>query len=135
MQRGSDKHGFRLDDAMERETRGLVQAGRDTRAEEWRSAEPAGEDQPDVDRAPSTTLAGGTPEGMSAEDLDARAELAAALGKEVWPAETVDLRAKAAEADAPDRVIDLLAATEERTWTNLAELWEHLTGEAERTRF
>ena len=124
-----------MDEALERETRGMVQAGRDTRAEEWRSAEPAGEDQPDVDRAPSTTLAGGTPEGMTAEDLDARAELAAALGKEVWPAQTVELRAKAAESDAPDRVIDLLAATEERTWTNLAELWEHLTGEAETTRF
>jgi len=61
MERGSDKHSARMDDALDAEVRGMMTAGRETRGEAWNSAEPSGEDQPDVDRAPDSTLVGGVP--------------------------------------------------------------------------
>ena len=63
MERGSDKHSPRMDDALHAETEGLVRGGHDTHAEEWKQAEPSGEDQPDVDLAPDATLGGGVPDG------------------------------------------------------------------------
>ena len=44
MQRGSDKHGPRLDDELEHELEGTVRANRPTRAEEWRDPEPPADD-------------------------------------------------------------------------------------------
>ena len=135
MERGSDKHGPRLDEAMEAEVRGMLQAGRDTRGEEWHSPEPSGEDQPDVDRAPNGTLAGGLPEGLTGADVEQRSELASYLGKEVWPADRDRLLAKAQEQAAPDRVIDLVERLPEGVFDNVAEAWEALAGGRETHRF
>lgn len=44
MQRGSDKHGPRVDDELEHELQGTIRANRPTRAEEWRDAEPPADD-------------------------------------------------------------------------------------------
>ena len=71
VERGSDKHGPRLDDAMAGEVEGTVRSGHGTRGEHWREAEQSGEDQPDVDLAPEETLSGGTPEGMTRGDVEA----------------------------------------------------------------
>src|SRR4051812_44330389 len=46
----SSQQGPGMDEYLKQETRGLVQGGRSTRAEEWRAPEPAGEDQPTADR-------------------------------------------------------------------------------------
>ena len=40
IQRGSDKHGRRLDEEQKHETQGLVQGAGRTRVEEWREPEP-----------------------------------------------------------------------------------------------
>ena len=66
MERGSDKHSARMDDALDAEVSGLMRAGHDSRAD-WNSPEPSGEDQPDVDMVPNGTLAGGVPDGMTEE--------------------------------------------------------------------
>jgi hypothetical protein len=47
----------------------------------------------------------GTPSGTDPDDIERRAALAEALGKEVWPADRDTLLAKAEEAGAPDGVI------------------------------
>ena len=113
MERGSAKHGVKLDDQMRKETRGLVQGHHDPRAEEWKSPEPSGEDQPIVDR----TLAD-----------DQRAELAGLLGKEIWPATGATIRRRVREQHGPDRVIDLVNRVPEgRVFDNLADLWGSLT--------
>jgi hypothetical protein len=134
MQRG-DKHGFRVDDEMAKETRGIVTGGHDPRIEEWKSAEPSGEDQPPVERS-GDSARGSAPPGMTPEDVERRAELAASLGKELWPAAGSEVKAKALDAQAPDRVIDLIDRLPDgRVYTNLAEVWEDLTGEREDHRF
>src|SRR5918994_3741101 len=48
MQRGSDKHGPIQDDQLKHELRGLEQANRPTRAEEWRDPEPPADDDPQL---------------------------------------------------------------------------------------
>jgi hypothetical protein len=50
------------------------------------SAEPSGEDEPDVDLGPNATVVGGTPDGMAPDDVEGRSELASYLGKDLYPA-------------------------------------------------
>ena len=137
MERGSDKHGARMDDALSSEVRGITQAGHDPRAEEWRSAEPAGDDQPDVDRVPGgTDTRAGAPEGMTPEDLQRRAELAAALGKEIWPADTETVQRIVEESNAPDHVRELVARLpQQQTYQGASEVWAAVTGDPPEQRF
>jgi hypothetical protein len=81
VERGSDKHSPLRADQLKHETEGLVRSGHTTHAEEWKDPEPSGDDQHDADRAPDSTLHGGTPAGMTDDDVEGRAELATYLGK------------------------------------------------------
>ena len=117
MQRGSDKHGPRLDDALEKETRGLVQGGGETHAEEWKSAEPPGEQQP-------------------ADEAERRAELASRLGKEIWPAEGSTIKQALSSSSPPDWLRSLVTSVPDgRVYDNVAEVWHDLTGYDEPHRF
>jgi Protein of unknown function (DUF2795) len=136
MERASNKHGNRMDDALSAEVEDLTRSGHETRAEEWHSTEPSGEDQPDIDRAPDSTLTGGVPDGMTEADVAGRSELATTLGKEVWPANAQILLDKAEEMHAPDRVIDLLHRLPQgREYASVGEVWATLTGAHEEHRF
>ncbi len=127
MERGSDKHSARMDDALEAEVSGLMRAGHDSRAD-WNSPEPSGEDQPDVDLVPNGTLAGGVPEGMNEDDVERRSELASLLGR-IWPATSEQVLAVAVENDAPDAVLSTLRHLPPgQSFTNLQELWATISG-------
>jgi hypothetical protein len=129
MERGSDKHSARMDDAMEAEVRGMMTAGRETRGEDWNSPEPSGEDQPDVDLVPDGTLAGGVPDGMTEKDVELRSEIAASLGKECWPCDAEQLLFKAAEMNATERVLNTLRELPpDRVFQNMQEVWAELSG-------
>ena len=127
MERGSDKHSARMDDALEAEVAGLMRAGHDNRAD-WNSPEPSGEDQPDVALVPNGTLAGGVPDGMSESDVERRSELAALLGR-IWPATSEQVLAVAVENDAPDAVLTTLRHLPPgQSFANLQELWATISG-------
>ena len=135
MERGSDKHGARMDDALAHEVDGTIEAGRSSRVEEWRDPEPSGEDQPDVDLRPDGALHGGVPEGMTDQDVELRSEVAQALGKEIYPASGAELVAKAQESSATDHVLDLLERLpSEETFTNVQDIWTSLGGGVEQHR-
>ena len=135
MERGSDKHSARMDDALEAEVRGMMTAGRETRAEDWNSAEPSGEDQPDVDLVPDGTLAGGVPDGMTEVDIELRSELASYLGKECWPCDAERLLVKAAGTNAPEAVLNRLRTLPAgRDYANMQEVWAELSGGHVETR-
>ena len=135
MERGSDKHGPRMDDALAHEVEGTVSAGRSSRGEAWREPEPSGEDQPDVDLRPDGALHGGVPAGMTEDDVELRSEVAQALGKEVYPASGAELLAKAQESSAADRILDLLAQLPaEEMFTNVQDVWSRLGGGVEQHR-
>jgi Protein of unknown function (DUF2795) len=104
----STKHSPRLDDELQHETQGMLRAERATRAEEWREAEPVAEGDPDIDTDPAGTLMGGTPVGMDADAVVARAELARWLDRADYPATGPQLVEAALDHRAPDAVVDEL---------------------------
>ena len=127
MERGSDKHSARMDDALGAEVSGLMRAGHDNRAD-WNSPEPSGEDQPDVDLVPDGTLAGGVPDGMTEADVAARSELATYLGR-LWPATREELVRVATDNHAPDAVMERLHSMPMgQQFANLQEVWSQLSG-------
>jgi Protein of unknown function (DUF2795) len=136
MEQGANKHGPLTDDEMKAETSGMVRAGRSTRAEEWRDQEPSAEDQPDVDRAPDETLVGGTPDGMTAEDVGRRSELASYLDRSVFPADRGRLMDDAEANNAPDAILaELRRLPDGQEFANVQDVWAALGGGTEAHRF
>jgi uncharacterized protein DUF2795 len=101
----STKHNPRVDEELEHEVQGLLKGERSTRSEEWREVEPSAEGDPDVDAVPNGTLVGGTPVGMDADAVEARAELARWLDRADFPATGPDLVEAARDHRAPDAVV------------------------------
>ncbi|MHB2022921.1 MAG: DUF2795 domain-containing protein [Mycobacteriales bacterium] len=136
MERGSDKHGPLLDEALKHATEALVRGGHEPRAEEWLSAEPAGEDEPEPDLTAGVGAAGGAPPGMTPEDVSGRAKLATYLERTVFPAVRTQLIEVAIQRRAPDRVVDLLRLLPSgRVFDNVTEVWQTLGGGVEGERF
>lgn len=135
MERGSDKHSARQDDALAHEVEGMVRSGHSTHAEEWKDPEPSGEDQPSVSLDPEGALVGGTPDGMTSADVDGRSELASYLGRHAFPSSAEQVRQTAAANEAPDRILDRLAGLPaDRGYQNVQEVWTDLGGGAEEHR-
>jgi hypothetical protein len=137
MGRGSSKHSPRLDEDMEHEVDGMMTAERPTRAEEWREAEPAGEDQADPgrlgepgDRQP------GVPRGMTPEDVELRSELGEHLPRSVFPGDEAALLAHLVDTNAPDRLQQLVRQLPGgRTYDHLGEVVQALGLHEEGQRF
>ena len=78
----------------------------------------------------------GTPAGTDQRDIERRAALAQALGKEVWPADRDTLVAKAEESNAPDGVLaQLRRLPGGQQFTNLQDVAEALGLGTEQQRF
>ncbi|MGC9665645.1 DUF2795 domain-containing protein [Planosporangium sp. 12N6] len=135
MERGNSKHGPRLDDEMEHEVRGMLQGGVDTRVEEWRDPEPAGEDQPNPTRVPVGYERTGVPAGMTPEEVEQRSRIGRYIPLSALPGDRDDLLAAAEENDAPQDVIDRLAALPaERVFETINQVWAALGGHNEERR-
>jgi hypothetical protein len=136
MERGSDKHSPMRDDELKHETEGLVRAGRSTHAEEWKDPEPSGEDQPDADKVPDGTMHGGTPAGMTDDDVEGRAEVASYLGKDSYPMVREQIINLAIDRHAPERIVDLVRNLPSgREFHNVNEVWAAVGGHVESDRY
>jgi hypothetical protein len=129
MERGSDKHGPRLDEEQKHETQGIVQGGDDSRVEEWKEPEPMaapGEDQlASGPRAPEHEP--GSPEGMSPEEVDSRSNLARWVsGVHAFPADRETLLARAESQFAPDPVLSAIRSLPDRTFANMEDIAHEL---------
>jgi hypothetical protein len=135
MERGSDKHGPRLDDQQKHETEGLVRGGGSTHAEEWKGTEAMpgpGEGSPQSyppGREP------GTAEGITQHGVDVRSDLAKWLSDAHWPAKKGELLRHARQADAPDQVADMVESLPDRRYANIAEVAEALGLGVEKRRW
>ena len=110
MERGNSKHSARVDEELEHEVQGMMTAERPTRAEEWKEAEPAGEDQPDPGRFGGIAEhQPGVPAGMTLEEVELRSEIAAALPRSAFPNDESGLLAVLVDANAPDRLRQLIS--------------------------
>jgi Protein of unknown function (DUF2795) len=77
-----------------------------------------------------------TAPGTSTGDVEHRAALAEALGKEVWPADKDALVAKAQEGNAPDRVLaDLRRLPSGQQFDNVQDVARALGIGTEQQRF
>ncbi len=139
MERGSSKHGPRLDEEMEHEVRGMLQGkpGSGGRIEEWHDPEPSGEDQPTAAGLPDPEddRPGGTPSGISAEQTERRARFATYLNRSLFPADRDTLRTAAREAQAPDDVLAVIDRLPDGTFPNPAEAWAAAGGGIEQQRW
>lgn len=123
----SDKHGPVRDDSMAAETRGETQGGHSPRVEEWHDPEPAGEDQPEASAMPEEQGVGGSPPGMTSEDVAGRSELARAVPPSAFPGRRDDLVAAAADAGAPDAVLAALRSLPASgRYHTVSEVWSDL---------
>jgi hypothetical protein len=125
------KHGFRVDDEMSSETESLTRgAPIESRVEEWREAEPSGEDQPVADGILNGDAR--DTQGMGHDELELRSELAKRLRKSAFPANRQVLEDVAVEEQAPGPILDLLRRLpDNRTFENTQQVWEALGGGVE----
>jgi hypothetical protein len=108
MDRGSSKHSPRVDDQMAGEVRGTVQGMVGGRAQEWKMAEPAGEDQPQVGETPA----------------DAFTRFGTYIGR-VFPADRERIAESARDLSAPDDVLDRIDRLPSgTTFQTVKEVWE-----------
>lgn len=110
MERMTDKHGPRMDDALEREVESLTEgAPVEARSAEGRRQE----DMPDLARDP----------------LDVRADLAASVAAATWPADRDTLVRTAQAEHAPEDVVALLDDLPhgDRRYENVQAVWDTVT--------
>ncbi|HZG93718.1 MAG TPA: DUF2795 domain-containing protein [Mycobacteriales bacterium] len=127
MERGNTKHGRQLDEALKHETDALTH-GRveESRAEEWRMAEPSGEDQPEAHQIldlQEERLGN----GMSVSELDMRAEIAKHLRPSVFPAVRDVIVDTAVEEQSPAWIVEELSRLPAgREFSNMQDVWTAL---------
>ncbi|HEY9505143.1 MAG TPA: DUF2795 domain-containing protein [Gemmatimonadales bacterium] len=124
MERGSSKHGPRLDDEQKHETEGLVRGGGSTHAEEWKQPEPtqvpAEEHLEDGPRPPGHEP--GTPPGITPADVERRSNLARWLSDARYPADRRALLTHAVSKAAPDPVLNAVRSLPDEKFANVAQV-------------
>jgi hypothetical protein len=135
MERGSDKHGPRVDDELEREVQSTLRGTGDSRAEDWRDPEPSGEDQPETSLVPEGDDGSGAPQGMTSEEVEQRSRLGTYINRSVLPGDRAALRRSAEENEAPDDVLaEIDRLPSDREFRTVSEVWSALghTNETQR---
>lgn len=123
MERGNTKHGPVLDGEMANEVRGIVQGSGGGRVEEFRDPEPAGEDQPDL----GPPREGGAPPGMTYDEVEQRSRLGRYIPRSSLPGDREELIMGANTLNAPDDVIEQLAALPAgERYRTVNEIWAAL---------
>ncbi len=126
-ERNSTKHSPRLDDELKKEVGSLTHGSpTESRKEEWREQEGAGDDE----REPSARTV--DPQGLGPDNETARAELSRHLRLSAFPGDREALLAEAEENDAPQPVLDALRKLPPAVkFETVYDIWEALGGEIE----
>lgn len=132
MERGSSKHGRVLDEQMAQEARSYLHGTGTSRTDEWREAEPAGDDQPEPTLIPEGARPAGAPLPLTGEDLERRSRLGRFIPRSVLPAARAGLLEGARRAGAPDDVLaELERLPADRRFATVYEIWAALGHENE----
>jgi hypothetical protein len=137
MDRGSNKHSPRVDEEMAEEVRGIVQGVAGARAEEWKSLEPSGEDQPEVSEIPDEEedTARGEPAGVGNPEAEALSRFASYIGRSAMPGDREALIRSARDLDAPDDVLEALGRLPgDTTFRTVTEVWHAIRTRETTTR-
>jgi hypothetical protein len=129
MDRGSSKHSPRVDDQMADEVRGTVSGVAGGRAEEWKTAEPSGEDQPDVSLVPDEDYGRGEPAGVGNAESEQLSRFGSYIGRSALPGDRAALERSARDLDAPDDVLARLATLpDDATYDTVVQVWNATNG-------
>ena len=124
MERGSNKHSPRVDDQMAGEVRGIVQGTAGGRAEEWKTPEPSGEDQPEVTVVPDGGYGRGEINGVGSPQGEEFSRFGTFIGLSALPGDREALLKSARDLEAPDDVLSRLETLPAGTiYHNLSEVW------------
>jgi hypothetical protein len=127
MERGNSKHSPRVDEQLEREVEGTVHGVAGSRAEEWREAEPAGDDQPEPTLVPEGDNGSGSPQGMTSAEVEQRSRLGRYITRSALPGNRAALRRDAEQNDAPDDVLaEIDRLPSDREFRTVSEVWAAL---------
>jgi len=125
MERGSDKHSPRVDDQMAQEVRGTVQGTAGGRAEEWKMAEPSGEDQPRTSVIPEGGSGRDVPNGVGSAHGEALSRFGTYIGLSALPGDRDALEKSARDLEAPDDVMAALhRLPAHTTYHTVSEIWD-----------
>jgi Protein of unknown function (DUF2795) len=127
MERGNSKHSPRVDEQLEREVAGTVHGVGGSRVEEWREAEPAGDDQPEPTLVPEGDNGSGAPQGMTSAEVEQRSRLGRYITRSALPGDRAALRRDAEQNEAPDDVLaEIDHLPSDREFRTVSEVWAAL---------
>lgn len=130
IQRQSDKHSPRVDEELDHETASMTHGAPVVS----RSRADLRQEDPAEDARASASVPGGTPEGMSPDDVEIRSELARSLRPSVFPAHPSQL-VEVAEAEQASRLlIAFLRRLPDRQYEVLEDVYEALGEPGEQHR-
>ncbi len=132
MERSSNKHGSRLDDELKHELRSIVQGSPvESRANESREQEGPADGEPTPDALITGDRETATPDALTHDEVEDRAELARHLQPSVFPADREALMESARRFGASAELVDRLASLPDGTFDHMEAVWEALGGRVE----
>ncbi|WP_214412296.1 DUF2795 domain-containing protein [Sphaerisporangium fuscum] len=128
VERGSSKHGPRLDEEIKHETEGLVRGGGTSHAEEWKEPEPVQDREADLaGRGYAPGHEPGVAPGMTPETVEQRGNLARWLSDAGFPADREQLLAHVeANPAVPESVIEAVHSLPDGAFRNIGEVAQAL---------
>jgi hypothetical protein len=132
MERSSDRHAPRVDDELKHELRSILQGSPvESRADESREQEGPADGEPTPDALLTGDRPSATPDALTHDEVEARAELARHLQPSVFPADRTAVVASARRSGASDAQVAQLEGLPEGTFDHLEAVWEALGGRVE----
>ena len=132
MERGSDKHGRRLDEELKHDTNSLVHGSPvESRASAAREQEGPADGEPTSDALLTEGRPGANPDTLSHDEIEARTELGRHLQPSIFPADRAEIVASARRMEASDDLVARLSQLPDGTFDHLEAVWEALGGRVE----
>ena len=127
MERGSDKHSPRLDEALDSEVASLRRGSPvEARAEPSREKEGPADGEPTPDALLRRIDEPGSAPGH--DEVEGRAELARQLKPSVFPARPLELAEALREDNGSESLVSAVAGLPDRVYDNVAQVWAEMTG-------
>ncbi len=102
----------------------MLQGTAGSRVEEWKMAEPAGEDQPEPTTVPEGDYRTGSPVGVSSAEMEQFSRFGRFIGRSALPGDREALRRSAEDLDAPgDILAEIDRLPPDVTYRTVAQVW------------
>lgn len=126
--RGSSKHGPRLDEQLAHEVQGEVQGSPASgRAEQWREPEQPAEGEPEASWIPEGHHGVDTDDDTDPDYRDERAKIGKYLPRSLFPATGARIVVEARNLNAPEDVLEMLGRLDPgHRYASAQELWKSL---------